>query len=282
MEGEAEHGGGSGFNIHPMDQFLVKPLSAAPRGHSRQHPHQRHALDGADRRRRRVPWWPAPSGRALIPLCAVAGRGDLRLRAQDGHDVAGKEAVKVLPLRADDFLFILFANVLALIPASFSVTSHATAILALAVFLTVTGIGFYKHGAQLPFGCRAPRPWRLGSCSPSSRSSPTSCGRSATRSDLRQPDGRPRGLEGVRVAGALGLFSIIPIAAIVGIYGLELLVAFIQAYVFAILTCVYLNHALHRAKSPRAGNQAIPNPNEETRDMGRQHRRHGEFSAGLA
>jgi F-type H+-transporting ATPase subunit a len=46
-------------------------------------------------------------------------------------------------------------------------------------------------------------------------------------------------------AGALGLFSIIPIFAITAVYALELLVACIQAYVFAILTCVYLNDALH-------------------------------------
>ena len=46
-------------------------------------------------------------------------------------------------------------------------------------------------------------------------------------------------------AGALGRRAVIPIVAITAIYGLELLVAVIQAYVFAILTCVYLNDALH-------------------------------------
>jgi F-type H+-transporting ATPase subunit a len=46
-------------------------------------------------------------------------------------------------------------------------------------------------------------------------------------------------------AGALGVASVIPILAITAVYGLELLVAVIQAYVFAILTCVYLNDALH-------------------------------------
>ena len=46
-------------------------------------------------------------------------------------------------------------------------------------------------------------------------------------------------------AGALGLGAFVPILAITAIYGLELMVAFIQAYVFAILTCVYLNDALH-------------------------------------
>jgi F-type H+-transporting ATPase subunit a len=46
-------------------------------------------------------------------------------------------------------------------------------------------------------------------------------------------------------AGALGIGAVIPILAITGMYGLELMVAVIQAYVFAILTCVYLNDALH-------------------------------------
>jgi F-type H+-transporting ATPase subunit a len=46
-------------------------------------------------------------------------------------------------------------------------------------------------------------------------------------------------------AGALGLFSFIPILAVTALYGLELLVAVIQAYVFTILTCVYLKDALH-------------------------------------
>ena len=46
-------------------------------------------------------------------------------------------------------------------------------------------------------------------------------------------------------AGALGIGAVIPITAIVAVYGLELLVAFIQAYVFTILTVVYLNDALH-------------------------------------
>jgi F-type H+-transporting ATPase subunit a len=46
-------------------------------------------------------------------------------------------------------------------------------------------------------------------------------------------------------AGALGIGAFVPILAITAIYGLELMVAFIQAYVFAILTCVYLNDALH-------------------------------------
>jgi len=46
-------------------------------------------------------------------------------------------------------------------------------------------------------------------------------------------------------AGALGVGAVVPIFAITAVFGLELLVSFLQAYVFAILTCVYLNDALH-------------------------------------
>jgi F-type H+-transporting ATPase subunit a len=46
-------------------------------------------------------------------------------------------------------------------------------------------------------------------------------------------------------AGALGVFSVAPILAIMAVYGLEMLVTVIQAYVFTILTCLYLNDALH-------------------------------------
>ena len=251
MEGEAEHGGGSGFNIHPMDQFLVKPLFGGTEVH-----------------------WYTPTNAtlwmalivaavALLMVAGARGRALIPSRAQSlaevtygfvhkmVTDVAGKEGAKYFPYVLTIFLFILFANVLALIPASFSVTSHiaVTAILALAVFLTVTAIGFYKHGAHflnLFWVSSAPTvALRIVLAfievisyfvRPLSHSIRLAGNLMAGHAVLKVFAG---------FAGALGLFSIIPIAAIVGIYGLELLVAFIQAYVFAILTCVYLNDALH-------------------------------------
>ena len=192
-------------------------------------------------------------GRALVPsrMQSVAesiyGFGHKMI-----EDVAGKEGAKYFPYIMTLFLFILFANVLALIPASFAPTSHiaVTALLALAVFITVTAIGFYKHGAHF-----LNLFWV--------KSAPTVALRivlavievhlllrapaQPLRATCRQHDGRPRGAEGLRRASPARSASraFIPILAITAVYGLELMVAVIQAYVFAILTCVYLNDALH-------------------------------------
>ena len=109
-------------------------------------------------------------GRALVP-----SRSQSVAELIDGfthkmiEDVAGREGLKYFPYILTLFLFVLSANVLALIPTSFAPTSHiaVTAILALAVFITVTAIGFAKHGAHFlkPSGWRARRRWRSGSCS---------------------------------------------------------------------------------------------------------------------
>jgi F-type H+-transporting ATPase subunit a len=249
MAGEAE--GGSGFNIHPMDQFQVEPLFG----------------DGA------VHWY-TPTNATLwmlltvvaIGLVMVAGVRERALvpsRAQSVAevfygfvhkmvtDVTGPGGAKYFPYIFTVFLFILFANLLALIPTSFSTTSHiaVTAILALSVFITVTVIGFVKHGPgflKLFWVASAPTvALRIILAvielisyfvRPLSHSVRLAGNLMAGHAVLKVFAG---------FAGALGVFSIIPILAISAVYGLELLVAVIQAYVFAILTCVYLNDALH-------------------------------------
>jgi F-type H+-transporting ATPase subunit a len=191
-------------------------------------------------------------GRALVP-----SRAQSMAEATYGFtykmivDVAGKEGAKYFPYIITLFLFILFANVLALIPGSFAATSHVavTALLALAVFFTVTAIGFYKHGAsflKLFWVASAPTVVlrillaliELISyfVRPLSHSVRLAGNMMAGHAVLKVFAG---------FAGALGIGAVIPILAITAIYGLELMVACIQAYVFAILTCVYLNDALH-------------------------------------
>jgi F-type H+-transporting ATPase subunit a len=243
--------GGSKFNIHPMEQFEVHPLFG----------------DGP------VHWYTLTNATLWMALAVLAistlmiggsrGRALVPSRLQSiaesvygfGHkmveDVAGKEGLKYFPYIMTVFLFILFSNVLALIPASFAPTSHIaiTAILAMAVFLTVTAIGFYKHGTHF-----------LGLFWVSS--APTVALRIVLAvievisyfvrplsHSVRLAGNLMAGHAVLKVfagfAGALGIASFIPILAITAIYGLELMVAFIQAYVFAILTCVYLNDALH-------------------------------------
>ena len=243
--------GGSGLNIHPMEQFEVHPLFG----------------DGP------VHWYTitnatvwmllAVAGVALLMIWGSRGRALVPSRAQSiaesvygfGYkmveDVAGKEGTKYFPYIMTVFLFVLFANVLALIPTSFAPTSHiaVTAILALAVFISVTAIGFYKHGSHflnLFWVASAPTlALRIVLAAievisyfvrPLSHSVRLAGNMMAGHAVLKVFAG---------FAGALGVGAFIPILAITAIYGLELMVAFIQAYVFAILTCVYLNDALH-------------------------------------
>jgi F-type H+-transporting ATPase subunit a len=124
-----------------------------------------------------------------------------------------------------------------------------TAILALGVFFTVTAIGFYKHGSHflnLFWVASAPTvALRIVLAvielisyfvRPLSHSVRLAGNLMAGHAVLKVFAG---------FAGALGIAAFVPILAITAIYGLELMVAFIQAYVFAILTCVYLNDALH-------------------------------------
>nr|WP_124112075.1 F0F1 ATP synthase subunit A [Palleronia sp. THAF1] len=166
------------------------------------------------------------------------------------EDVAGRDALKYFPYIMTLFMFIVMANSLALIPMSFSTTSHigVTVVLALFVFLGVTILGFVKNGASflgLFWVSSAPLVLRpilaiieLISyfVRPVSHSVRLAGNITAGHAVLKVFAG---------FAGALGLFSIVPVLAITAIYALEVLVAFIQAYVFTILTCVYLKDALH-------------------------------------
>jgi F-type H+-transporting ATPase subunit a len=243
--------GGSGLNIHPMEQFEVHPLFGDGPVHW-------YTLTNA------TLWMAlAVAGISVLMIWGSRGRALVPSRSQSiaesvygfGYkmveDVAGKEGLKYFPYIMTVFLFILFANVFALIPASFAPTSHiaVTALLALAVFISVTAIGFYKHGAHflnLFWVASAPTlALRIVLATievisyfvrPLSHSVRLAGNMMAGHAVLKVFAG---------FAGALGLASFIPILAITAIYGLELMVACIQAYVFAILTCVYLNDALH-------------------------------------
>ncbi|MEL6680345.1 MAG: F0F1 ATP synthase subunit A [Pseudomonadota bacterium] len=191
------------------------------------------------------------SGRAMVPTrmqsAAELVYGFIRKMVED---VAGKDALRFFPYVMTLFTFILFANLLALIPTSFSTTSHiaVTGVLALMVFGTVTVVGFILNGAgflSLFWPSNAPAALRPVLAvielisyfvRPVSHSIRLGANLMAGHAVLKVFAG---------FAGALGLGAVIPIAAITAIYGLELLVAVIQAYVFTILTCVYLKDALH-------------------------------------
>jgi F-type H+-transporting ATPase subunit a len=165
------------------------------------------------------------------------------------EDVAGKDALGYFPYIMTLFMFIVCANFLGLVPMSFTTTSHiaVTAVMAMGVFLTVTLIGFFKHGfsfLSLFWISSAPLPLRpilavIEIISyfvwPVSHS-------------IRLAGNMMAGHAVIKVFAAFaGIAVIAPLSvlAITAIYALEILVSFIQAYVFAILTCVYLKDALH-------------------------------------
>jgi F-type H+-transporting ATPase subunit a len=165
--------------------------------------------------------------------------------------------MKFFPLVFSLFMFILVLNVIGIIPYTFTVTSHIiiTVALALLVFLTVVIYGFWKHGLHffklwVPSGVPIyimPLVTFIEVLSflsrPVSHSVRLFANMLAGHITLKVFGGF------VTMLGALGflgwLGAIVPLGLTVALTALELLVAFLQAYVFAILTCIYLSEAIH-------------------------------------
>ena len=155
------------------------------------------------------------------------------------------------------FMFILVPNLIGLIPYAFTVTSHIiiTAALALLVFLTVIVYGFYKNGLNffklfVPSGIPIyilPLIVFIEVLSflsrPISHSVRLFANMLAGHITLKVFAGFIILLGGLGIVGMAG--ATLPLALMVALTALELLVAFLQAYVFAILTCIYLNDAIH-------------------------------------
>jgi F-type H+-transporting ATPase subunit a len=192
-------------------------------------------------------------GRAIVPSRSQSIAETIYLFVYKMlEDIAGKEGLKYFPYIFTLFMFIVVSNILGLLPFGFTTTSHiaVTATMALAVFITVTIIGFVKNGAgflQLFWISSAPlalRPILAIIEIISYFVRPVS-------HSIRLAGNMMAGHAVIKVfagfAGALGLGAIAPIIAIMAVYGLEMLVVVIQAYVFTILTCVYLKDALHPA-----------------------------------
>jgi len=190
--------------------------------------------------------------RALVPgkLQSVAELG-YEFIAGMVRDNVGDAGKQYFPFIFTLFIFILFANVLGMVPYSFTPTSHivVTFAMALFVFLGVTIIGFAKHGLHF-FSFFVPKgvPFVLVPLlvfievisyliRPVSLSVRLFANMLAGHTMLKVFGGF------VVAMGLLGGWA--PLAFIVALTGLELLIAFLQAYVFAILTCLYLNDAIH-------------------------------------
>ncbi|MFC3569428.1 F0F1 ATP synthase subunit A [Paracoccus sp. TOH] len=240
-----------GLVFHPMDQFVIKPLFG----------------EGP------VNWYTPTNATLWMALAALAitallvfgtrGRAIVPNRVQSiaellygmvrkmVEDVTGKDGLKYFPYVMTLFCFILFANFLGLLPKSFSPTSHiaVTAVLAVLVFVGVTVLGFVKNGAHF-----------LGLFWVSS--APLALRPVLAVIELISYFVRPVS-HSIRLAGnimaghavikvfaafaAVAAIAPVSIVAITAMYGLEVLVCLIQAYVFTILTCVYLKDALHPA-----------------------------------
>ncbi|OUS17297.1 F0F1 ATP synthase subunit A [Rhodospirillales bacterium 47_12_T64] len=190
-------------------------------------------------------------GRALVPgrWQSMAEMG-YEMVANLLRDNVGSEGRKYFPFVFSLFMFILFGNIIGLIPGAFTFTSHiaVTFAMAIVIFLAVTVIGFARHGAgflRLFFPHGAPL-WTAVILIPielvSYLSRPISL-------SVRLFANMVVGHVLLKVLGGfvimLGIFGIFPIGVLVGIQALELLVAALQAYVFTILTCIYLHDAIH-------------------------------------
>ena len=163
----------------------------------------------------------------------------------------GQEGKKYFPFIFTIFMFVLFLNMLGMMPYSFTVTSHIAVTFALAflIFLLVTIVGFVKHGFGF-FGYFAPKGVPVFMLPllvvievisyftrPISLSVRLFANMMAGHTMLKVFSGFVLSL------GFVGGW--LPLGVMVAFTGLEILIAFLQAYVFTILTCIYLNDSLH-------------------------------------
>jgi F-type H+-transporting ATPase subunit a len=198
------------------------------------------------------------SARALVPgrMQSIAELS-YEFVANTIQSTTGEEGMKFFPLVFTLFMFILVANIIGLVPYTFTVTSHIiiTASLALLVFFTVIIYGFYRNGLGffrlfVPSGIPIyilPLIVFIEVLSflsrPISHSVRLFANMLAGHITLKVFASFVTLLGGLGIAGIIG--ATLPLLLVVALTALELLVAFLQAYVFAILTCIYLNDAIH-------------------------------------
>lgn len=200
----------------------------------------------------------ATSGRGLIPTRTQSvAEMCYEFVASMLRDGAGQEGMKFFPLVFSLFMFVLVANLFGMFPYFFTVTSHIIVTFALAMLVmgTVVVYGFYKNGIGflklfVPSGIPAvltPLVVLIEIISflsrPISLSVRLFANMLAGHITLKVFAGF---IVTLSAWSALGVgISILPLLMTIALTGLEFLVAFLQAYVFAVLTCMYLNDALH-------------------------------------
>ncbi|MBI1868681.1 MAG: F0F1 ATP synthase subunit A [Methylocystis sp.] len=199
---------------------------------------------------------------ATAPRALVPGRGQALAEAlyefvaSTVRSTAGAEGMRFFPFVFTLFAFLLIANLIGLVPYTFSVTSQIVVTFAFAAFVisTVVLYGFWRHGFRflklfLPSGVPAPvllilAPIEIISflSRPVSLSVRLFANMLAGHITLQVFGGFVLVLTG---GGIWAILAPIPLFATVAMFALELLVACLQAFVFAVLTCVYLNDAIH-------------------------------------
>ena len=206
---------------------------------------------------------------SLLMIGGVAGRqlvpGRFQSMAELSYEFvantirssAGPEGMKFFPLVFSLFMFIMISNLIGIIPYTFTVSSHiiVTVALALLVFFTVLIYGFYKNGLKffnlfVPAGIPIvilPLVVLIEIISFLSR--PVSHSVRLFANMLAGHITLKVFASFVTMLGAFGVVgwagAVLPLGLTVALTALELLVAFLQAYVFTILTCIYINDAIH-------------------------------------
>lgn len=193
----------------------------------------------------------ATSRRSLVPgRWQSAAELCYDIVARMVRDNVGSAGRAYFPFIFTVFMFVLFGNLVGLVPGAFTFTSHIIVTFALAavVFVGVTVIGFVRHGfgyLRLFFPEGAPL-WTALILVPielvSYLSRPVSL---SVRLFANMIVGHVllKVIAGFVVV--LGVLGVVPLAFLVGITALEFLVAALQAYIFTILTCIYLHDAIH-------------------------------------
>ena len=179
-----------------------------------------------------------------------AGESMYQFIADMLRGACGSEGMKFFPYIFTLFMFILFGNLLGMLPYSFTFTSHIIVTFALAalVFIGVTILAIAKHGMHFfsffvpPGAPIAMWPLLIPIEVISYLSRPISL---SVRLFANMLAGHTLLKVIAGFIGVLGVFGVLPFALVVALTGLEILIAFLQAYVFAILTCLYINDALH-------------------------------------
>jgi F-type H+-transporting ATPase subunit a len=198
------------------------------------------------------------SGRRLVPgrIQSVAEIA-YEFVANTIRSTAGKEGMKFFPLIFSLFMLITVSNIVGVIPYNFTIASHiiVTAALAFLVFFTVLIYGFYKNGLKflklfVPSGIPIfilPLVVFIEIFSfflrPISHSVRLFANMLAGHIALAVFASFIPLLAGLGIVGYFG--AILPLGMVIALTALELLVAFLQAYVFTILTCIYINDAIH-------------------------------------